>query len=161
MKEIAGWDWACELVLEHCDAMDQPAPRKGFLPLDNVLDVLADYDTGVCINWARSAIEGRNTALPLTHVQQVQQAGKLRGLMFSGTSENGAYGEWQDLHAPFAPYCAESVLTVQHAQDVFKAVDSNSLAFIGAKLLEIDASASVEQRIAILRDGINALNKAR
>jgi hypothetical protein len=30
IKEIASWDWSCSLVLEHCDAMNQPAPRKGF-----------------------------------------------------------------------------------------------------------------------------------
>lgn len=161
MKEIAGWDWDCELVLEHCDAMDKPAPRKGFLPLSNVLDVLADYDVGVCINWARSAIEGRNTTLPLTHIQQTQQARKLRGLMFSGTTEHGAYGEWQDLHAPFAPFCADSLLTTQLAREIFHAVDVNSLAFTGAKLLEINPDASVAQRIAILRDGINAINQAR
>lgn len=56
IKEIAAWDWSCSLVLEHCDAMNQPAPRKGFLPLENVLEVLAGYRI-ICINWARSAIE--------------------------------------------------------------------------------------------------------
>jgi hypothetical protein len=30
IKEIASWDWSCSLVLEHCDAMNKPAPRKGF-----------------------------------------------------------------------------------------------------------------------------------
>jgi hypothetical protein len=47
------------LVLEHCDAMTGTAPRKGFLPLENVLEAIADYDISICINWARSAIEGR------------------------------------------------------------------------------------------------------
>ena len=32
IREIAGWDWSCDLVLEHCDAMTGPAPRKGFYP---------------------------------------------------------------------------------------------------------------------------------
>jgi hypothetical protein len=32
VREIAGWDWSCDLVLEHCDAMNGCAPRKGFLP---------------------------------------------------------------------------------------------------------------------------------
>ncbi|WP_117281789.1 DUF4862 family protein, partial [Klebsiella pneumoniae] len=31
LKEVASWDWSCSLVLEHCDAMTGPAPRKGFL----------------------------------------------------------------------------------------------------------------------------------
>lgn len=161
VQEIAHWDWDCELVLEHCDAMNQAAPRKGFLPLENVLETLAGVDIGVCINWARSAIEGRNTTLPLTHTQLARQAGKLRGLMFSGTTEHGAYGEWQDLHAPFAPFCAGSLLTVDHAKQLFDATADNSLLFSGIKLLEIDANASIGHRVAILRDGINALNKAR
>lgn len=161
IAEIARWDWDCELVLEHCDAMNQPAPRKGFLPLENVLETLAGVEVGVCINWARSAIEGRNTTLPLSHTQRAQQAGKLRGLMFSGTTQQGAYGEWQDLHAPFAPFCAESLLTVDRASALFNATANDNLLFSGIKLLEIDARASVDHRVAILRDGINALNKAR
>lgn len=141
IKEIARWDWSCKLVLEHCDAMTQPAPRKGFLPLENVLDVLNDYDISVCINWARSAIEGRNTTLPLTHTQMAKRAGKLGALMFSGTTETGDYGEWQDLHAPFAPFCEESLLTVDRARELFNAADAATLQFAGIKLLEIDANA--------------------
>lgn len=88
LKEITRWDWSCKLVLEHCDAMTGSAPRKGFLPLENVLEAIADYDVNICINWARSAIEGRNTVLPLTHTQQVKRA-KLGALMFSGTTQTG------------------------------------------------------------------------
>lgn len=94
VREIASWDWGCDLVLEHCDAMTGPAPRKGFLPLEQVLEVVKETDISVCINWARSAIEGRNTTLPLEHVQAALAAGKLGALMFSGTTltvsmENG------------------------------------------------------------------------
>lgn len=103
LKEVASWDWSCDLVLEHCDAMTGPAPRKGFLPLDNVLETLAGYEISVGINWARSAIEGQDTTLPLAHTRQASQAGKLGALMFSGTTQHGEYGEWQDLHAPFSP----------------------------------------------------------
>jgi hypothetical protein len=161
IKEIASWDWSCSLVLEHCDAMNKPAPRKGFLPLENVLDTLAGYNIDVCINWARSAIEGRNTALPLEHTQAVKAAGKLGALMFSGTATEGPYGEWTDLHTPFAPFCPESLLTVESAKELFNVADTAKLQFAGIKLLEIDANADANHRIAILRDGINALNKAR
>lgn len=65
------------------------APRKGFLPLDNVLEVIAGYDISVCINWARSTIEGQNPALALAHTQQAKRAGKLGALMFSGTTLAG------------------------------------------------------------------------
>lgn len=161
IKEIASWDWSCSLVLEHCDAMNKPAPRKGFLPLENVLDALAGYNIDVCINWARSAIEGRNTTLPLEHTQAVKAAGKLGALMFSGTSTEGPYGEWTDLHTPFAPFCPESLLTVESAKELFNVADTAKLQFAGIKLLEIDANADANHRIAILRDGITALNKAR
>ncbi len=161
IKEIASWDWSCSLVLEHCDAMNKPAPRKGFLPLENVLDTLAGYNIDICINWARSAIEGRNTTLPLEHTQAVKAAGKLGALMFSGTATEGPYGEWTDLHTPFAPFCPESLLTVESAKELFNVADTAKLQFAGIKLLEIDANADANHRIAILRDGITALNKAR
>ncbi|WP_297207140.1 DUF4862 family protein [uncultured Pluralibacter sp.] len=160
LKEIAAWDWPCELLLEHCDAMDGPAPRKGFLPLENVLEVTRDYNISVCVNWARSAIEGRSVTLPLTHTRLTQEAGKLGALMFSGTTAGGEYGEWQDLHAPFAPFCAESLMTAAHARELLSSAPAETLKFIGIKLLEIDPNAGLSHRVAILRDGIAALKKA-
>lgn len=161
LKEVASWDWSCSLVLEHCDAMTGPAPRKGFLPLENVLETLAGYEISVAINWARSAIEGQDTTLPLTHTRQASQAGKLGALMFSGTTLNGEYGEWQDLHAPFSPFCAQSLMTHTHVRELLACAGSDALQFLGIKLLEINPDADVNHRIAILRDGIAALNKAQ
>ncbi|MGR5943429.1 DUF4862 family protein [Enterobacter sp. C4G1] len=160
IREIAGWDWSCDLVLEHCDAMTGSAPRKGFLPLEQVLDVVKDTDISVCINWARSAIEGRNTTRPVEHVQAALKTGKLGALMFSGTTATGEYGDWQDLHAPFSSFCAESLMTAEHAKSLFTAASTATLKFSGIKLLEINANANVSHRIAILRDGISAMNKA-
>jgi len=160
IREIAAWDWQCDLVLEHCDAMTGPAPRKGFLPLENVLDVVTETDISLCINWARSAIEGRNATLPLEHTQAAVKAGKLGALMFSGTTLSGEYGEWQDLHAPFSSFCAESVMTTEHASALFTAASAATLKFSGIKLLEINANADVSHRIAILRDGISEMKKA-
>ncbi len=160
LKEIASWDWPCKLVLEHCDAMTSSSPKR-LLPLENVLEVITDYDISICINWARSAIEGRNTTLPLTHTQMAKQAGKLGALMFSGTTLNGAYGEWQDLHAPFAPFCAESLMTTDHVRELFNVAESSTLHFAGIKLLEINATADVHHRIEILRNGIHSLNESR
>lgn len=160
VREIASWDWGCDLVLEHCDAMTGPAPRKGFLPLEQVLEVVKETDISVCINWARSAIEGRNTTLPLEHVQAALAAGKLGALMFSGTTPHGEYGEWQDLHAPFSSFCADSLMSTEHVKTLFTAASAATLKFSGIKLLEINANADVSHRIAILRDGISAMNKA-
>ena len=161
VREITSWDWSCDLVLEHCDAMTGPAPRKGFLPLAQVLEVVKETDISVCINWARSAIEGRNTTLPPEHVKAALEAGKLGALMFSGTSVRGAYGEWQDLHAPFSPFCADSLMTTEQVKALFTAASAATLKFSGIKLLEINPDADVNHRIAILRDGITALNKAQ
>lgn len=126
-----------------------------------MLEVITDYDISICINWARSAIEGRNTTLPLAHTQMAKQAGKLGALMFSGTTLNGAYGEWQDLHAPFAPFCAESLMTTDHVRELFNVAESSILHFAGIKLLEINATADVHHRIEILRNGIHSLNESR
>ncbi|MBE3482406.1 DUF4862 family protein [Enterobacter cloacae complex sp. P14RS] len=158
--EIVSWNWSCDLVLEHCDAMTGPAPRKGFLPLEQVLEVVNGTDISVCINWARSAIEGRNSTVPLEHVQAACKAGKLGALMFSGTTTRGEYGEWQDLHAPFSSFCADSLMTTEQATSLFTAASAAKLKFSGIKLLEINANADVSHRIAILRDGISAMNKA-
>lgn len=161
VREITSWDWSCDLVLEHCDAMTGPAPRKGFLPLAQVLEVVKETDISVCINWARSAIEGRNIALPPEHVKAALEAGKLGALMFSGTSVRGAYGEWQDLHAPFSPFCADSLMTTEQVKALFTAASAATLKFSGIKLLEINANANVSHRIAILRDGISEMKKQR
>ncbi|MCK7391052.1 DUF4862 family protein [Enterobacter bugandensis] len=158
--EIVSWNWSCDLVLEHCDAMTGPAPRKGFLPLEQVLEVVNGTDISVCINWARSAIEGRNSTVPLEHVQAACKAGKLGALMFSGTTTRGEYDEWQDLHAPFSSFCADSLMTTEQATSLFTAASAATLKFSGIKLLEINANADVSHRIAILRDGISAMNKA-
>ncbi len=172
LQEILSWDWPCGLIIEHCDALDKPAARKGFLPLAHELTAIAEAKArtgktaGICINWARSAIEGRNTSLPLEHLQISQQAGVLQALMFSGTTREGVYGDWQDLHAPFAPFagseagCQESLMTVDIAAEMFRHAPPESLNFSGIKLLEINASAGVDHRIAILQDGIKALNLA-
>ena len=160
IREIVSWNWSCDLVLEHCDAMTGPAPRKGFLPLEQVLEVVNGTDISVCINWARSAIEGRNSTVPLEHVQAACKAGKLGALMFSGTTTRGEYGEWQDLHAPFSSFCVDSLMTTEQATSLFTAASAATLKFSGIKLLEINANADVSHRIAILRDGISALHNA-
>lgn len=81
--------------------------------------------------------------------------------MFSGTTQTGEYGEWQDLHAPFAPFCPQSLMTTDHARELFACAGADPLQFSGIKLLEITASANVDHRIAILRDGISALKQAQ
>lgn len=66
----------------------------------------------------------------------------------------------KDLHAPFSPFCSQSLMTEKHARELITAADPDSLRFTGIKLLEINASADINHRISILRDGINTLAKA-
>lgn len=160
IHEISKWDWSCDLVVEHCDAMTGCAPCKGFLPLEQVLEVVHGTDIGICINWARSAIEGRNTSLPLAHVQAALRAGKLEALMFSGTTISGEYGAWQDTHAPFNSFQSDSVMTLEHAKELLHAASDTKLSFYGIKMLEVNSSAGVEHRISILQDGISNIISA-
>ncbi|WP_447873343.1 DUF4862 family protein [Serratia fonticola] len=169
LEDIAGWHWECDLVIEHCDALTGPKPRKGFLTLED--EIIAAQainrhfgDTlTLAINWGRSAIEGHNDLLPLQQVKQCQQAGLLSALMFSGTASHGAYGEWEDTHAPFAPFdgshyvCHESLMTLDSARQLFNQAPLAELNYAGIKLLSTSAQESIEQRIAIIKDGINAL----
>ena len=70
LKELLSWDWqGAKLVVEHCDAYTQDhTPQKGFLGLDEEIEAVNIANSGgdrtrigVCINWARSVIETRNT----------------------------------------------------------------------------------------------------
>lgn len=51
-------------------------------------------------------------------------------------------------------------MTEKHARELITAADPDPLRFTGIKLLEINASADINHRISILRDGINTLAKA-
>ncbi len=51
-------------------------------------------------------------------------------------------------------------MTVDIAAEMFRHAPPESLNFSGIKLLEINASAGVDHRIAILQDGIKAMNLA-
>lgn len=79
--------------------------------------------------------------------------------MFSGTTLDGEYGEWQDLHAPFAPFCPQSLMTEKHVKELITSAAPELLQFTGIKLLEINASADINHRIDILRDGINMMKR--
>ena len=50
---------------------------------------------------------------------------------------------------------------LDHARELFACAEAEPLQFAGIKLLEINANADVNHRVAILRDGIAALNKAK
>lgn len=170
LQEISQWDWPCELIVEHCDAYNGVAPVKGFLPLEDeiqIINELKDIQSfGICINWGRSVLEQHDINNVYQHIKQSQQNKLLKALMFSGTTISGPYGNWGDLHAPFAPFlgsktnCTDSLMTVESAQKILTSVDINLLSYIGIKLLEINKDADNASRIAIIEDGIDALLQA-
>jgi hypothetical protein len=108
LEEVVGMDWdGAALLVEHCDALVAgQAPVKGFLSLDDELDVLAVLggEVGLSLNWGRSVIEGRDTDRALQHVEQAATSGQLRAYTFSGAAGVATvYGPaWADAHHPFA-----------------------------------------------------------
>ena len=51
-------------------------------------------------------------------------------------------------------------MTVDLAAEMFRHAPLETLSFAGIKLLEMNKDASVDHRIAILQDGIQAMNMA-
>jgi hypothetical protein len=113
LQELSSWNWqGAQLVVEHCDAFipNQHVPEKGFLTLDEEIMAInnsnrdSNSKVGLMVNWARSAIEGRSAETPVEHIQQIRRAGLLRGLIFSGcTDQESEYGVWRDKHMPPTP----------------------------------------------------------
>jgi hypothetical protein len=107
LEEVAGMDWDGSAVLvEHCDAfVAGQTPAKGFLSLDEELDVVSSLEgaVGLSLNWGRSVIEGRDPDRAMQHVMRAASSGRLRAYTFSGAAGVAtAYGAaWADAHHPF------------------------------------------------------------
>ena len=92
-----------EIVIEHCDAYSPIFPGdKRFLSLITELAV-AD-DCGFAISWGSSALEWQNPDRPRQHVEILAEAGRLRGLVFSGVAAiDTRWGRaWTDLQLPLS-----------------------------------------------------------
>ncbi|TCD54258.1 DUF4862 family protein [Alloscardovia theropitheci] len=104
LEEITQWDWdGARLVIEHCDKyIENQAPEKGFLSLEEEITLARECGVGITINWGRSAVEGRSSLLPREHIRQCVEADVLTGVMFSGAGPDAtSYGyEWIDGHLP-------------------------------------------------------------
>ncbi len=172
MEEILSWDWeGAKIVIEHCDAAVGNTPfEKGFLTIEDEIKTLTElqdlHDVGMTINWARSAIEGRNTSKPIEHIRLALKNNILSGLMFSGVSDNDdQYGSWKDTHMPFAQsfdvkfYEENSFLTYENIINTLKSLNVNDLDYLGIKLLSMPIeSATIERRIGINYDAVSILN---
>ena len=173
--EMSTWDWGgAQLVVEHCDAMIESQPaQKGFLSLEEEIEAIetvnAVHDTGftLAINWGRSAIETRSADGPIKHIQQVNAAGLLSGLTFSGASDKEtAYGVWKDSHMPPAHaydlenFAKGSLLTADEMIKSLVVSDHHTLPLVGLKIGVQPAPTSVEARLAYYRDALSMLEKA-
>jgi hypothetical protein len=168
IEELLTWDWDCaKIVIEHADACVSELPfEKGFLTLEDEILVLSklldSYEIGITINWARSAIEGKNVNKPLKHIKLANKFNLLSGLMFSGTTDNDKnYGKWKDMHMPFARSCnvkyfeQNSLLTYENISNVLKSVDINKLDYLGIKLLSMPLGDSdISRRVGLNQDAI-------
>ncbi len=162
LTELRGRDWrGAALLVEHCDAAAPGrAPDKGFLRIED--DILAaklsggKTPIGVAINWGRSALETRSAEGPLEHLARARQSNLLGALFFSGvTPAHPEFGSWRDSHAPFSTSCPQSLLTPAAAKAALAAAPDCPL--IGLKLQTKPATMAVPQRLAVIKDGLNAL----
>lgn len=162
LTELRGRDWSgAKLLVEHCDAaVPAHAPDKGFLRVEDEVMALK-LSTGrtpiaLSVNWGRSAVETRSAEGPLDHLARAAQAEVLGALFFSGaTPSHPAYGDWKDSHAPFSTSVPESILTPAAAKAALAAAPDCPI--VGIKLQTKPATLPVPRRLAVLRDGLDAL----
>ncbi len=167
LDEVAGLDLAeAAVVIEHCDAaIAGQRAEKGFLPLDAELRALAGApaEWGVSLNWGRSAIELRGAERVHEHAAAASASGRLRGLMFSGASAAPSpFGDaWVDAHLPFHGELPggipESLLTEAAAAATVRA--AGDVRWCGLKTGCADSGASVAQRVAGIRSGLDVLER--
>jgi len=173
MEEILTLDWeGAKVVIEHQDSSILGHPfEKGFLTLEDEIEVLlklaSQQETGITINWGRSAIEGKSIQKPIEHIKLALEKKLLCGLIFSGVSDiDQLYGNWKDTHMPFAQsynvkhFEKNSLLTYENISNVLRLLDTKSLSYLGIKLLSMPIDKSkVERRVGINRDAILILEK--
>jgi len=175
LDELFMWNWDnSKLLIEHCDTSnDQGQYVKGFMPIDEEISILEEYSdqyrTGFVINWARSAIEGRDVVTPVKHIQMLANKKLLSGIVFSGTSsQDGGYGVWQDNHMPFAKafnikhYESNSLLTIESITKSLENINLSELDFVGIKLLGMPIeSCSISRRVGLNEDALYVLDRVR
>lgn len=191
LTELLRLDWGkTVIILEHCDALvpGNDPHRKGFLRLQDELAVIvALRDEAerkgrpapkLGINWARSAIEGRNAETAETHIRELVASDALGTLFFSGCSDQAVKGqsEWADCHLPPASdenvtqlglshLESASLLTPVHMRRCFAAAKSVADLLVGVKILQMrDASGgavSPESAVGAVKDALRLISDSR
>ncbi len=176
LQELILWDWqGADLVVEHCDAFSKShIPEKGFLTLEeeiqaikNVLPLAEQLSLGITINWARSVLETRQTETPVIHVLQAKEAGFLKGLMFSGCSnQDTAYGVWKDTHMPPSDMddnlfsTKHALMTPEQIKRCLLAADCQNLSYLGIKIMALPQElATIENRVNLNRETLRLLRR--
>jgi hypothetical protein len=168
LKEILALGWPdISLSIEHCDSpvANQPV-EKGFLRLEDEIDLAAEAGLGIVLNWGRSAIETRSAEGPVRHLRQVRVAGLLRGFFFSGCASRSTldYGVWRDTHMPAAPVIAspylrkESLLDESALSGCLMELRMNSTdVYLGVKVLDPNPDGDLKRKIGLNLDTIAAV----
>jgi hypothetical protein len=172
MERILALDWqGAKIVIEHADKSNDVEPfQKGFLSLESEIKTLIQfqdlYDVGITINWARSAIEGKNVVRPLEHIKLALEYNLLSGLIFSGVSMADInYGSWKDTHMPFSKsynvkyYEKNSLLNRENINKTLKLIDINNLDYLGIKINSMPLSEiNIERRVGLNEDAVYILD---
>ena len=170
LEIINSWNWEdTKLVIEHCDAfIAGQTPEKGFISLQDEIEAInkSGAKVGILINWGRSAIEFRDADRVLEHLEIAKQSGLLRGLIFSGTSDQqGLFGyPWIDAHHPFKKDSQhkfgdpDSLLTPARAKAALDLV--GDIPLLGIKMgWPNDVPGSVEERYEMISSALDELEK--
>ena len=170
LDEILSWDWGTtDVLVEHCDKYKKPGFDKGFLSIEDELEVIKNFNgsnLGFVLNWGRSVIEAENIDEIYDHINLISSHNLFKGMMFSGTSrKNNLYGPWKDLHMPFGKFksslypATDSELNQKTVETFFANVDLQSLRYIGFKLMTLPHEmATLDKRVGINIDAANILD---
>lgn len=159
LAQLVGWDWAgAEVVIEHCDRhIAGRVPEKGFLPIEDEIEIADRLGLGVHVNWGRSCLEGRDPSTPRRDILAARARGVLRGVVFSGTSAtDSVYGPaWADAHLPAASDEPSSQMGLREIEECTRAALDTHLpgrpaAYLGAKICTPPQAAPLE-RVRMLR----------
>lgn len=145
-----------EIVIEHCDAYSPIFPGdKRFLSLITELAVADEY--GFAINWGSSALEWQNPNRPRQHVEILAEAGRLRGLIFSGVAAvNTRWGRaWADLQLPLSTDEPASLMTPRRVTECLD-LAGDQVAYLGARV-KAPANADVEARLGLVASVVDLL----
>ncbi|MBT1161373.1 DUF4862 family protein [Bifidobacterium sp. SO1] len=165
LEELVQWDWSgADLVIEHCDRyIEGQKPEKGFLPIEDEIDLCLQTGIGLTVNWGRSVVEGRAAATAVDHVSKAAQAGVLAGLMFSGAGpEETQYGYgWIDGHLPMNPDEPTSLMDAAAIAATVRAAceQETPIDYLGAKVC-VPKDATIEERLGYLARIHEAADKA-